>query len=742
MNGNKKTKFKQGRLGIGTDDPKYPLDIIGDIRLTGCIRDASGNPLPLSHSSYKDLSNSNLIIWNKNSPEVPGVNIFKKVGINKNHNLQAALDISGGIAIDAIKGNIENKIQFKDITFITDLSGNDDIFIGDQQLRAANEGNGWFREINTLKTKHTGNDNIALVKMQANQYYNLRLRENQKTNNNDPITTIKGNLDCSQNNIGLTSAELLIKTDISLNKSMEVNDMTVIGATNLTGDIKTNQMTVIGNLDVSKNTIIDAITTIDEILDISKGEVKVKNMDVSQNVNIYGKLNIIDSGSIHHLDASKVNINDMISNTQMNIKGFMDFSGNATSYVRNTLLVKEHLTIYNDLNANNLNVSNKVDVSGNFTSDGFVNIKDDVVFHHYTAGTLGDISVNNLLDVSNVNIRDRMDVSNNVSVGIANETYKDVSDVDISGEITGDSFVGMISWFASTMDPPGWLRCDGGEYGKENYPQLYKVIEELDASKNYLVGDLSFNVPDLMDASRCFIRGADGSGNNVGKRFSYKTNLNNVTFDPSGEHKHIIENQWDDHKHDYSYNTIKEYHDEDTLESRVSEYIYDEYKKIKQIYYSYVKKTDRLADSLTWTPASETQSGSASLTYQIGTNFFTGNPIYIGFQVGWKKIYDEGTGTISSSKGSWKTVNSKGEKDVGENGGMQKYLTEPDDDAPKVSLVKSYDTNLITDEVSVNNGEHTHIIDMSGNHTHDISHNMWDDETAPPSISMVPFIKY
>ena len=72
----------------------------------------------------------------------------------------------------------------------------------------------------------------------------------------------------------------------------------------------------------------------------------------------------------------------------------------------------------------------------------------------------------------------------------------------------------------------------------------------------------------------------------------------------------------------------------------------------------------------------------------------------------------------------------------------QFYLEEPIDVAPKVSLVKSYDTNLITDEVSVNNGEHTHIIDMCGNHIHDISHNMWDDETAPPSISMVPFIKY
>ena len=111
----------------------------------------------------------------------------------------------------------------------------------------------------------------------------------------------------------------------------------------------------------------------------------------------------------------------------MNIKGSMDFSGNVTSYVGNTLLVKEYLTIYNDLSTNNLNVSNKVDVSGNFTSDGLVNVNDNVVFHHYTTGTFGDISVNNLLDVSNVNIRDRMDVSNNVSVGIANDTYKDVS---------------------------------------------------------------------------------------------------------------------------------------------------------------------------------------------------------------------------------------------------------------------------------------------------------------------------
>ena len=32
------------------------------------------------------------------------------LGINKNHNLQAALDISGGISIDAIRTNLNNNI--------------------------------------------------------------------------------------------------------------------------------------------------------------------------------------------------------------------------------------------------------------------------------------------------------------------------------------------------------------------------------------------------------------------------------------------------------------------------------------------------------------------------------------------------------------------------------------------------------------------------------------------------------
>ena len=52
-----RTGFHKGKLGIGlatsmgmddgTGNPRYPLDINGDIRLTGAIVDASGNPIEM-----------------------------------------------------------------------------------------------------------------------------------------------------------------------------------------------------------------------------------------------------------------------------------------------------------------------------------------------------------------------------------------------------------------------------------------------------------------------------------------------------------------------------------------------------------------------------------------------------------------------------------------------------------------------------------------------------------------------
>jgi hypothetical protein len=59
-------------------------------------------------------------------------------------------------------------------------------------------------------------------------------------------------------------------------------------------------------------------------------------------------------------------------------------------------------------------------------------------------------------------------------------------------------------------------------------------------------------------------------------------------------------------------------------------------------------------------------------------------------------------------------------------------------DIKKDKLIMEFKDNDISEE-SIENS-HTHICESNGEHNHDTTN--WDDETAPPSISMVPFIKY
>ena len=59
-------------------------------------------------------------------------------------------------------------------------------------------------------------------------------------------------------------------------------------------------------------------------------------------------------------------------------------------------------------------------------------------------------------------------------------------------------------------------------------------------------------------------------------------------------------------------------------------------------------------------------------------------------------------------------------------------------DIKKDDLIMEFKDNDILIDSSGNS--HTHICESNGEHNHDTTN--WDDETAPPSISMVPFIKY
>ena len=85
-----KTSFKDGRLGIGlstsvnSGSPKYPLDINGDIRLTGAILKGDGT----TYTSGSGMGTPGIV-----SNQTNGV---YKIGIN-NINPTAALDISGDV---------------------------------------------------------------------------------------------------------------------------------------------------------------------------------------------------------------------------------------------------------------------------------------------------------------------------------------------------------------------------------------------------------------------------------------------------------------------------------------------------------------------------------------------------------------------------------------------------------------------------------------------------------------------
>lgn len=83
-----KTGFKKGRLGIGTDNPRYPLDVVGDIRLTGGFRDASGNDF-----NFLAINNVDYI----KQEDINGITSSNsKIGI-LNTNPSEELDVSGNI---------------------------------------------------------------------------------------------------------------------------------------------------------------------------------------------------------------------------------------------------------------------------------------------------------------------------------------------------------------------------------------------------------------------------------------------------------------------------------------------------------------------------------------------------------------------------------------------------------------------------------------------------------------------
>ena len=72
-----------------------------------------------------------------------------------------------------------------------------------------------------------------------------------------------------------------------------------------------------------------------------------------------------------------------------------------------------------------------------------------------------------------------------------------------------DTPVGLVSWFAATTAPAGWLVADGREISRTSYADLFGVVGTTYGAGN---GTTTFNVPDLRGM---FARGWDAAGGNA-----------------------------------------------------------------------------------------------------------------------------------------------------------------------------------------------------------------------------------
>ena len=153
-----KSGFKKGRLGIGTDNPRYPLDVVGDIRLTGGFRDASGNDF-----NFLAINNQDIL----KTPDIAGITcVNSKVGIF-NVNPSEELDVTGNINFT---GSLkQNGVEFGGGVFngVQYISGsNISIYIsGDDTTHANATGQGNVSlGTGCLTSIALGQENIAIGK--------------------------------------------------------------------------------------------------------------------------------------------------------------------------------------------------------------------------------------------------------------------------------------------------------------------------------------------------------------------------------------------------------------------------------------------------------------------------------------------------------------------------------------------------------------------------------------------------
>ena len=742
----KKTGFKQGRLGIGTNDPKYPLDVIGDIRLTGAIRDGSGRLIVTTANS-----NQNAELYNGWKNDVSG-NLYlaepgqvMKIGINKIPNgTSSALDISGGLIIDKLYSkndgnqdfNTESILEFTNLYVKNKLSNQaGEIKDTDISSTSLDDGEtGWLWTANDYLKSEPGiqtidiSANVIMDGITRNEDHKIKVEKSLFAKNVIMTKKITADNDLNLNGI------LTVSNDFRLEDNLNVNNI----------DISTN-LTVEGNLK-SEHVLFTKQTTIHDLLDASN--IDVSNTVVNNDTIVEKSIHATGDVSSNDVSCNNLFITNELTATHIDISNNLLIRPQQSKKID----IENKATVLQTVDVSYVHVYTDIDLSENMVIDKNMDI---------SAGKL-----NKHLDVSGIYVKKRGTFKNlkirekSVMKGQVNIS----GNLNMKNRLFASSMVGMIGWFASENIPPGWLVCDGGKYTKALYTDLSNCIGNTYNAQD-TDGDISFNVPDLTNQ---FVRSISNKNadyiNYLGTKENYKTGK--PTGDPnfqvslSGEHIHNIQLAGS-HRHDYNFNSL---HSGTNIDSTTipSTNVYIDSSKSRntnnqnvtiqnnitgsKIFSNTLNNLSNYSQSFgDWHNISTAPSNAPSeirgntAVYMEkkwdgggGWKRVAGNwgsqydrPIY------WKQYWQRQQRVVYDTK-SWKFINTKykrispsyNENNSNEN---KKFLKDID-----------YTTKDITFDKS---GNHTHVVDDKENtHSHTLSN--WHNESVPKHTILLPCIKY
>lgn len=274
------------------------------------------------------------------------------------------------------------------------------------------------------------------------------------------------------------------------------------------------------------------------------------NTSVTGNLSVSGSLTVPDNSAIGSASASNA--------IKISADGSTSTLGNAEigrGYSTQEIYFKIGRERTGDGKAYlNLNSSSGVDYSARLQRDDGVNGNLSLI--QTGTGSLNLTSLNN----SSINLNSTGGVTTTGSVSVTGSVKADVIkpktqdssltlQADVSGSgVTGlqigvdpsnngilisDNLTGLISAFANSTAPNGWLACDGSAISRTTYANLFAAI-----STTWGVGDGSttFNLPDLRGA---FLRGI-GDGTINGRTKSGPTNVGDFQEDQYQRHFHTF----------------------------------------------------------------------------------------------------------------------------------------------------------------------------------------------------------